>query len=126
MSAYTTFRDTIRQMMPSGWRLVGYEPVQDLPDVTSVTIKVREVRRLPASPIAAYQVDWVVTITSPHPSRETADPNLFDDLIDFLLALDAAPDLKWLGWTEAVKTVGDDNERLAYDITITTHTKKEG
>jgi hypothetical protein len=81
---------------------------------------------LPAAPVGHYRVDWVLTITTKYTSRQTADPALFDDLIDFLTALDEEPGLSWLGWTEAEKTVGDDLERLAYDITIYTLTQKEG
>ncbi len=122
MSAYQLLADAVEGVLPEGWRLVGYEPIADVPDVTSVTLKIRTVTRLPAAPVGAYQVDWILTVTSPYPSRETADPALFDDLLDFLGALDDIG--PWLGWVEATKTVGDDLERLAYDITVRTHTSK--
>jgi hypothetical protein len=46
-------------------------------------------------------------------------------LINLLIALDTLPDLSWLTWTEATKVVGDDLERLAYDITIRIITEKD-
>lgn len=125
MSVYQQLKTAIESILPVDWKLTDHEPTYDIPDVTGVTMKVREVRRLPAAPVGAYDVDWVITITSAIPSRETADPQLFDDLIDFLTALDSEPDLQWLAWTEATKTVGDDLERLAYDITVRTITQKE-
>lgn len=124
MSAYQTLKDAVAGVLPAGWTLIDHEPLGDLPDVTSVTLKVRTIARLPAAPLGHYRVDWILTVTSSFTSRETADPALFDDLIDFVGALDTIG--PWLGWAEATKTVGDDLERLAYDITITTHTTKEG
>lgn len=125
MSAYTQVKDAIEALVPTGWKFTGYEPLEDMPDVTGLTLKVREVRRLPQAPIGHVSVDWILTITTSYTSRETADPTLFDDLIDFIVALDAEPDLSWLAWTSATKTVGDDLERLAYDITLQTHHQKE-
>lgn len=123
MSAYEMLADAVEAVIPDTWKLVRFEPLADMPDVTSVTIKIRSVSRMPGAPIGAYQVDWVLTVTSPHTSRESADPTLFDDLIDFLGELDGIG--SWLGWTEAEKTVGDDLERLAYDITVRMITKKD-
>jgi len=120
MSVFQTVADAISGVLPDGWKFTGFEPSADLPDVTSVTLKVRSVRRLPAAPIGHLEVDWILTVTSPYPSRERADPQLFDDLLDFIAALDTIPG--WFAWTEANKTVGDDLDRLAYDITIRTNT----
>lgn len=125
MSAYTQLKDAITGILPNGWSIKAYEPLAEVPDATTVTLKVRRVSRLPEAPMGAYRVDWILTVTSPSPSRETADPTLFDDLIDLLKAIDNAPDLEWLSWTDAKKTVGDDEQRLAYDITIRTQTAKE-
>lgn len=125
MSVYSDLKTALEGIKPEGWKITAYEPLSELPDVTSLTMKVRSVRRLPAAPDGAYQVEWVLTVTSSVPSRETADPTLFDELIDFLIALDTEPDLSWLGWTGAEKTVGDDLERLAYDITLITHSSKD-
>jgi hypothetical protein len=125
MSVYKKLQETLEEILPEGWKFTEYEPLQDLPDVTGLTMKVREVRRIPQAPGAGYEVDWVVTVTSPNTSRETADPQLFDDLINLLIALDTLPDLSWLTWTEATKVVGDDLERLAYDITIRIITEKD-
>jgi hypothetical protein len=108
----------LETILPDGWGFTAFEPLQDLPDVTSLTMKVSEIRRHPAAPLSNYQVDWVLTITTSYTSRETADPQLFDDLINFLFALDNTRELSWLAWSEAKKVVGDDLERLAYDITI--------
>lgn len=128
MSAYTMLHDAIEGIIPSDWSLEDFEASEGakLPDTTRVQMKVRTVRRLSAAPGGAYEVDWVLTVTSQYTSRETADPALYDDLIDFLYALDTTPGLSWLGWTEATKTVGDDLDRLAYDITVRIHTSKEG
>jgi hypothetical protein len=126
MSIYQGLKTAIEGILPAGWALTPYEPIAEMPDATMVTMKVRTVSRLPAAPVGHYRVDWVLTITTKYTSRQTADPALFDDLIDFLTALDEEPGLSWLGWTEAEKTVGDDLERLAYDITIYTLTQKEG
>lgn len=125
MSIYTTLQTAIEGILPATWKLTPWEALSDLADVTHVTMKVRSISRLPGAPLGSYQVDWVITVTSGDTSRQTADPTLFDDLIDFVLALDAEPNLSWLRWTEATKTVGDDLERLAYDITVTTITKKD-
>lgn len=124
-SAYAMMSAAIATVLPAGWNQIDYEPLASLPDVTSVTLKIRTVSRLPSAPIGAYRVEWIVTVTSPYPSRETADPQLFDDLIEFLASLDADESLSWLAWTEATKTVGDDLERLAYDITVITHTQRD-
>lgn len=127
MSAYQQMKAALEAILPEGWKLTPWEPLLDLPDVVSVTMKVRSISRLPAAPIGAYQVDWVLTITAPTVSREGTDPVLFDQLIEFITAIEnPANDLGWMGWTEATKTVGDDLERLAYDITVRTHTNKEG
>lgn len=125
MSAFQTVADAIEQLLPEGWNFTPFEPTSELPDVTTATLKIRNVSRLPAAPLGAYQVEWILTVTSPYPSRERADKELADDLIDFLTNLDTEPSLSWIGWTSATKTVGDDLDRLAYDITLTTHTKKE-
>lgn len=122
MSAYRAMKTMIEGILPDGWKFTAYEPLQDLPDVTGVTMKIRQVSRLAAAPAGVYQVDWILTVTSSATSRESADPQLFDDLLSFLSALDSDPSLGGLGWTEASKTVGDDYERLAYDITIQTET----
>lgn len=121
MSAFTQVADAIKSVKPEPWRFLAYEPLADFPDITCLTLKVRTVARLDVAPIYTLRVEWILTITSPFPSRETADPQLFDDLILFLNALDDAPGLGWITWTEASKTVGDDEERLAYDITLQTH-----
>lgn len=126
MSAYTQVKEALEQLIPTGWMFTGYETLDEKPDVTGLTMKVREVRRDPAAPLSQYQVDWVLTVTSSYTSWEDADPSLFDDLIDFLITLDSTPGLTWLAWTQATKTVGDDLERLAYDITLQTHHQKEG
>lgn len=120
MSAYQSMQEALETILPEGWKFTGYEPLEELPDVTGVTMKIRSVTRLPAAPVGVYRVDWVLTITSPHTSRQSADPQLFDDLLMFLAALDGSPDIPGLGWIEATKTVGDDYERLAYDITVQT------
>lgn len=127
MSAYQQVKSALEVILPAGWKFTPWEPLEDLPDVVGLTMKVRNISRLPAAPIGAYQVDWVLTITAPTVSREGTDPTLFDDLILFLKELDD-PDngLSYMGWTEATKVVGDDLERLAYDITVRTHTNKEG
>lgn len=127
MSAYQQMKTALEGILPQGWKLTPWEPLLDLPDVVSVTMKVRTISRLPAAPLGAYQVDWVLTITAPTTSREGTDPILFDQLIEFVGALDDTDNgLSWMGWTEATKTVGDDLERLAYDITVRTRTNKEG
>ena len=125
MSAYQQMKEALEGLIPTGWKFTAFEPLEDLPDVTGLTMKVRTVQRHPAAPRSQYQVDWVLTITSSATSRKSADPQLFDDLITFLFALDTTPGLTWLGWTEATKAVGDDYERLAYDITIQTIHQKE-
>lgn len=125
MSAFQTVAAAIEALLPEGWKFTPYEPLTELPDVTSATLKLRTVSRLPAAPQGSYQVEWVLTVTSPYPSRERADQQLADDLLDLLTNLDTEPGLSWIGWTTATKTVGDDLERLAYDITLTTITQKE-
>lgn len=125
MSAYEQLKTALEAHKPDGWAFKGFEPLEDIPDVTGITMKIRAVRPLAAAPIGALEVDWIVTITSPTPSRETADPQLFDDLIEFLAELDADEELSWLVWTEAVKVVGDDLLRLAYDINVRIHTERE-
>lgn len=125
MSAYSDLKTALEAVKPTGWSFTPWEPLQDMPDVTGLTMKIRSVSRLPAAPVGDYRIEWLLTITSPHPSRETADPQLFDDLLTFLAALDGAEGLTWLAWTEATKTVGDDLERLAYDITLITHTARD-
>jgi hypothetical protein len=122
MSAYQMVKDAVASVLPEGWKFTAFEPLEDMPDVTGVTMKIRTVTRLPTAPLGAFQVDWILTVTSPNPSRETADPSLYDDLIDFLGALDKIG--TWLGWVDATKTVGDDLARLAYDITVRTLTTK--
>lgn len=124
MSAYGQMKTAIESIVPAGWKFTAFEPQFDVPDVTGLTLKLRSVSRLGAAPAGVYQVDWILTITSGSPSRETADPQLFDDLLEFLTALDGEPTLGGLGWTEATKTVGDDEERLAYDITIQTESHR--
>lgn len=125
MSAYEQVKEALEALIPGTWKFTAFEPLEDMPDVTGLTMKIREVRRHPAAPRSQYQVDWVLTITSSKTSRESADPELFDDLITFLFALDTTPGLTWLAWMGATKTVGDDYERLAYDITLQTIHQKE-
>ncbi|MDR7113884.1 5-formaminoimidazole-4-carboxamide-1-beta-D-ribofuranosyl 5'-monophosphate synthetase [Microbacterium trichothecenolyticum] len=126
MSAYQQMKAAIEGLLPDGWKFTAYEPLDDLPDVTGVTMKVRSVQRLPAAPMAKFQVDWVLTVTSPYTSRESADPQLFDDLIEFLIALDEANGgIPGLGAIESTKTVGDDFERLAYDITVQSEAERQ-
>lgn len=123
MSAYTALKEALDALIPATWKLVPYEPVgDDLPDVTSVTMKIREVRRLRAAPLGKYEVDWVITITTPYTSRATSDPTLFDELVDFLGALEA----EGIAWTSATKVATDEFEqRLAYDITVQTEMTPE-
>lgn len=126
MSAYQTLKDVLEDITPEGWAFKGFEPLEEKPDAVTLTMKVRSVTRLPAAPLGAYQVSWVLTITSDLTSRESADPTLFDDLIDFLAVLDSDPTLHWLGWSSAEKVAaGEEFDRLAYDITLITTTKKE-
>lgn len=128
MSAYQQMKVAIAGLLPAGWKFIDYEPMQDVfPDVTSVTMRVRSVRRLTAAPIGMFQVDWVLTVTSPYPSRETADPQLFDDLIEFLTALDEAHGgIPGLGATESTKTAADaEDQRLAYDIVVQSESERE-
>lgn len=126
MSAYTDLKEALERIIPAGWDFTPYEPTSELPDVTGLTMKIREVSRLSEAPGSAYRVDWVLTITSGLTSRESADPGLFDDLLEFLDRIDSDEAMKWLTWTSATKTVGEDFDRLAYDITLTTLTKKNG
>jgi len=122
MSAYEDLKTALQVIIPDTWKFIPFETLDERADVTSVTMKVAAVRRLPAAGQGTIQVDWVLTVTSPYTSRETADPQLFDDLIEFVIDLDAHPDLAFLRWTEATKTVaGDALDRLAYDITVQTH-----
>lgn len=120
MSAYEDMKTAIAAVLPDGWKFYDYEPIEERPDVTSVSMKIRTVQRLAAAPMAKFQVDWVITITSPYTSRETADPQLFDDLMEFLIALDESQGgIPGLGAVEATKVVADEFEqRLAYDITV--------
>lgn len=126
MSAYQTLKTVLENILPEGWGFKGYEPIDETPDAVTLTMKVRSVTRLPAAPLGGYQVTWVLTITTDLPSRESADPELFDDLIDFLSVLDTDPSLSWLGWSNAEKVAaGEEFDRLAYDITLITTTTKE-
>lgn len=120
MSAYTQMVEAIKSVKPVPWRLTEYEPVEDaIPDSTEITLKVSRVTKLPAAPFSHYQIDWIITLTTEYPSRQTADPQLFDDLITFLTSLLGVGD--WLEWAEAEKVVGSDLQRLAYDITVRAH-----
>lgn len=125
MSAFQTIADRIEALIPEGWNFTPYEPTSELPDVTTATLKIRTVTRLPAAPQGSYLVEWVLTVTSAYPSRERSDPELADDLLELLEAIDSAPHPQWVAWTTATKTVGDDLERLAYDINLITTTQKE-
>lgn len=127
MGMFTTLSTAITAVLPATWSLVEYEQTESVPppDVTTVEMKLRSVKRLPQTPQGHYSLEWIVTVTSPYTSRETADPQLYDDLVSFLIDLDTTAGLKWLGWSEANKTVGADLDRLAYDITVTTHAKKD-
>lgn len=126
MSMFETVADAVWQLVPEGWGWTPYEEVEELPDVTTLSLKIRNVTRLPGAPQGAYQVEWVLTITSPYPQRERADSELADDLLQFLHALDEPEGPSWLAWTSASKvTASDYNDRLAYDITLTTITQKE-
>lgn len=121
MSAYTTFADAVESVLPAGWQLLKFEtPLgPGAVDATTVELKVRDVNRLPAAPLGQYQVDWVVTVVTEYPDREVADPALFDNLMDFLAALDGLG--PWMAWTTATKSLNEDG-RLAYEITVRTHT----
>lgn len=121
-TAFATLSTAIKPLLPTGWKLVGYEDTIDEPDTTTVVLKLRSVQRLPAAPRGAYLTEWVVTVISSHSDPEKADPGLFDGLINFLDDLDTADGLDWLGWTTAQKVI--DSGRLAYDITIQTTTTK--
>lgn len=127
MSAYQQMKDAIAPLIPATWKFDPFEPIQELPDVTYVTMKIRTVRRLAAAPLAKFQVDWVLTITSPYTSRETADPQLFEDLMELLFKLDEAHGgIPGLGMEEATKVVSDEFEqRLAYDITVQSEAERE-
>lgn len=125
MSAYQQMKQVLTDLLPEGWKLTDHEPILDLPDVTSVTMKIRSVEPLPAAPLGCYAIDWVLTITTPLKSRKSADPTLFDELIQFLGAIDSDDAPEWFTWTEATKAAGDDGERLAYDITVRHHTNRE-
>lgn len=128
MSIYGDMKTAIEGLKPAHWKFLDHEPsVDPLPDATMLTLRVRTVSRLPAAPQGAYQVTWVLTITSGYTQRQQADPQLFDDLIDFLNALDEAPDLSWLAWTGAAKgNIDDERDRLVYDIDLIHTTQKEG
>lgn len=118
--------DVIRGVIPSGWALLDYEASGDrLPDKQTVTLKIRSVRRIPEAPASGWQIDWILTLMTQYTSRQTADPQLSRDLLEFLLALAGADiRLKVIG---ADKTVGEDDDRLAYDITVQMNiTSKEG
>jgi hypothetical protein len=123
MSAYETLATAIGAVLPAGWEFLEYEaPFETAPDATRVTLKIATVSRLPAAPIGSYQIDWVLTITTEYPDREIAEPALYDNLIDFLLALDGIG--PWLGWTEANKALNEAG-RLSYDINLRTNSKKD-
>lgn len=123
MSPYETVSAAIKAVLPDGWQFLAYEaPNEGAPDTTSVTLKIRGVNRLPAAPIGSLLIDWVLTITTEYPDREVADPELFNDLLEFLAALDEIE--PWLAWTTAEKALNEAG-RLAYDITLQTQTKKE-
>lgn len=125
MSAYDQLKTALESIIPSTWKFIPFEALDDRADVVAVTMKVSKIRQLPAAPVGSLQVDWVLTLTSQYTSRETADPQLFDDLIEFVIDLDTHPDLGFLAWTEATKTVaGEALDRLAYDITVQTHANK--
>lgn len=126
MSIYAKVKDTIRELIPDEWELDAFEAPEGpiSPDATTVELKLRTVQRLDVAVEGAYQVDWLLTITTQYPERDVADPDLFDRLIELLYALDTTPDLEWIAWNEATKAVNEDG-RLAYDITLITYTQKE-
>lgn len=128
MSIYGDMKAAVQKHAPADWKFIDHEPVVDpLPDATALTLRVRTVTRLPGAPMGGYQVTWVLTLTSGLTQRQSADPQLFDNLIDFLNALDADPDLPWLGWTAATKgNLEDEQSRLVYDIDLIHTTSKEG
>lgn len=127
MKAYDLIVETLSGILPDGWKFTDYEPAnEELPEVTLLTLKIRSMNRLPAAPLGAMQIDWVLTITSGITSRESADPALAEDVYDFLVLLDSTPGLSWLSWTNATKvTASDTYDRLAYDITLTMTTNKK-
>lgn len=124
MTMYATVVNAIAPIVPDTWKLITWEtPTDVFPDATCVTLKVREIADLPGAPMGHDQVTWVVTVTTQYTDWEQADPSLFDEVAAF------RTDLKALGaWAligAATKTLTED-QRLAYDIDITTHTTKEG
>lgn len=112
----------IRELVPAAWRVVGVERDLDELERVTVQLKLSDVRRVPEAPRSGtYWAGWTVTIATPHVDPETADPGVFDALLELVAALDGIP---WLKWSTAEKVLV--SGRYGFDITVDTLTTRDG
>lgn len=103
----------LRPIIPRAWKLVTSDRAVDLTKTMTVQIKQRRIIRTPQAPNGAHDIEFVLTVTSPHMDLDKAEDQL-DTAVNVLIhAIDEAG----IKWTNADKVANED--RLAYDITLT-------
>lgn len=119
----TSPRDAVKNIIaphvPKAWKIVTSERSVDLTKSITVQIKQRQLIRTPAAPNGAHDIDFVLTITSPHEDVARAEDQLDGAVNVLVFALDDAG----IKWDEAKKV--ENEARLAYDITLTLTTQKD-
>lgn len=103
----------LRPVIPRSWKLVTSDRATDLSKTITVQLKQRRIIRTPQAPNGAHDIEFVLTVTSPNMDLDKAEDQL-DTAVNVLIhALDDAG----IRWLNADKVAND--ERLAYDITLT-------
>lgn len=109
----------IKPLLPRTWKIVTSDRAVDVHKTVTVQIKQRSIMRTPQAPNGAHDIEFVLTVTSPSQDLDRAEDQLDDGVNRLVHALDTAG----IKWTNAQKVTNDD--RLAYDITLTLTSTKE-
>lgn len=111
--------ELLTPLVPRSWKIVKHQRNKSTLLVTTVTLKQLRIVRTPAAPLAAHDIEFIATITSPHADSVRAEDQLDDQVNTLIHALD----VKGVPWSSAQKVL--DSDRLAYDITLTLTSEKE-
>ena len=113
--------DSIRPLLPKGWRL--YDHNRSLDDITApvVMLHIEAITRTPQAPQGHRTVTYLLTVIEPLYEPGRADDALDEKLIELVDALDTVPKLRWMD----AKRVTFQDTRPAYDITLEVLTVKE-
>jgi hypothetical protein len=113
MSVRDELLAAITKVVEPDVHVIPYQDNVDVLDRRTIMFKQLTVQPLAAAPRSGYQVNYVLTLCTPHTDPEKGEADLDAFVLSLLGDLDA---LDWFAWSTADKVIGPGGQGMAYDV----------